>query len=256
MTKKLTALVDGDVFVFRATLRAERPIEWDENTFTLSANLDEAYLHFENFIDYVRERTGATDVIVALSHEHNFRKMILPSYKHNRRDKRPPLLREKLKELVQVKYNCFIRPLLEGDDVLGILATSDKIVKGEKVVVSVDKDMRTIPCTYYSYDDKTTHTYSEIDADYNHLVQTLTGDTADGYTGCPGIGPKRADKLLSKSWGKMGFDRAEAWDTILRIFKNAGYDKDFALTQARVARICRVGDYDFKEKRPILWTPD
>ena len=37
---------------------------------------------------------------------------------------------------------------------------------------------------------------SEADADRYFLTQVLTGDTADGYKGVPGIGPKKAEAIL------------------------------------------------------------
>ena len=258
MTKaktELTALVDGDVFIFRAALAAERPIEWDDRIWTLHADMGEALRHFDNMMDIVLERTGASSIIVALSDRQNFRREILPSYKHNRKDKRPPLLRQPLKEIVQEKYRCYMRPLLEGDDVLGILATSETVTRGDKIVVSIDKDMKTLPCTYYNYDDDTSVTYTEDEADYNHLLQTLAGDAADGYAGCPGIGIKRAEKLFEGYWPEAGLDRNAAWRLIVGAFEKAGLDEGCALTQARVARICRYTDYDFKAGRPILWTP-
>ena len=38
-------------------------------------------------------------------------------------------------------------------------------------------------------------------------------------------------------------------------YVEAGLTDAHALTQARVARILRASDYNFKERTPILWTP-
>ena len=82
-------------------------------------------------------------------------------------------------------------------------------------------------------------------ADYNHLLQTLTGDSVDGYSGCPGIGPKRAEKILETC----------DWDSVVSAYNKAGLEEQDALVQARVARILRWGEYDKRKKEPILWNP-
>lgn len=258
MTKKRVVLIDGDVYIFRAALSAEHAVEWTEDLWTLHANMSDAISYFENSISEIKEELEADDVIIALSDKTNFRYSILPTYKSNRKDKRPPLLRARLKEWVQVAYNTYMRPQLEGDDVLGILATSKVIVKNaEKVVVSIDKDMKTIPCTYYNTDKKEYKVTTECEADYNHLIQTLTGDAADGYSGCPGVGPKTAEKLLvdMDCYNHDNKPFSHWWDVVVKAYGKAGLTEEDALTQARVARICRNSDYDFKRREVIPWTP-
>lgn len=77
-------------------------------------------------------------------------------------------------------------------------------------------------------------------------MQTMIGDTADNYKGCPGIGIKTAEKLFNKY--------GATWDTVVKSFKNAGCTEEDALVQARVARILR--DEDFKDGKVKLWTPN
>jgi DNA polymerase-1 len=157
-----------------------------------------------------------------------------------------------LKHYVTENYNTYQRPDIEGDDILGILATSPVIVKGDKTIVSLDKDMRTIPCTYCDMRDPITEvTVTEDEANYHHMLQTLTGDTADGYPGCPGIGPVSAAKLLDgteKTYAAM-------WSIVVKAYEKKGLSEETALVQAQMARICRRDDYDFKRKEVILWTP-
>jgi DNA polymerase-1 len=131
---------------------------------------------------------------------------------------------------------------------MGIFATWSKL-KGEKVIVSIDKDMKTIP-GLYSRDGETIVEVSEDEADYWHLFQTLTGDQTDGYSGCPGIGPKKAEAILQHP-----DNQDDLWGVVVRTFVKAGLNEDEALVQARVARILRASDYDFEKKEPILWTP-
>ena len=56
-----------------------------------------------------------------------------------------------LRQWVEQEYNIFCREYLEGDDILGILATSKVIIKNtNKIIVSLDKDMKTLPCKYHN----------------------------------------------------------------------------------------------------------
>jgi len=92
---------------------------------------------------------------------------------------------------------------------------------------------------------------TEDEADYWHMMQTLTGDTADGYPGCPGIGEKTAAKLLDEHYG----DLSAMWEAVLEAYEKKKLSPEVALVQAQIARICRRNDYDFKKKEVILWTP-
>ena len=158
----------------------------------------------------------------------------------------------KRQEYAHERYKAFERPDLEGDDVLGILATSPVIVKGEKVIVSLDKDLKTIPGLICDMREPITiQEITEEEADYNHMYQTLVGDTADGYPGCPGIGPVSATKLLAD----VPRTYADMWPAVVKAYEKKGLSEEVALVQAQIARICRRDDYDFKKKEVILWTP-
>jgi DNA polymerase-1 len=134
--------------------------------------------------------------------------------------------------------------MLEADDTLGILATNGEYARN--IIVSVDKDMLTIPCEYYNIDKQTTEVITEKAADHMHLYQTLVGDSTDNYKGCPGVGPKRATDILT--W-------VPQWAGVLAAFIKAGLTETEALVQARVARILRADDYNFDTGEVKLWEP-
>ena len=90
---------------------------------------------------------------------------------------------------------------------------------------------------------------SEEDADYNHMLQTLTGDYTDGIPGCPSIGIKTAEKILAPHKG----NKEAMWQAIVRRYEMNNLDEKHALTQARLTRIIRNEDYNYERKRPILW---
>jgi DNA polymerase-1 len=133
-------------------------------------------------------------------------------------------------------------PTLEADDALGIYATANP----GNIICSPDKDMRQIPGTLF--DMKETVNVEEDDGNQWHLIQTLAGDSTDGYSGVPGIGIKRAVALFEET----GYN----WDTCVKAFADKDLSEEIALENARLARILRCTDYDFIKKQPILWTSD
>jgi len=241
-----TLLIDGDVLAYQAASVAERAIEWEPGLFTWHCDFYEVQRSVLAKLEEVRETLSGDATVLALTDsDGNFRKAILPTYKGNRVGVKKPLVLKAVKQWLIDEHGAYWRPGLEGDDVLGILATSNALVKGEKVIVSIDKDMKSIP-GLYSRDGKTIVTVTEAEADYWHMYQTLTGDTTDGYSGCRGIGPKKAEAILA--------DGIE-WSKIVTVYEKAGFSEEEALVQARVARILRAADYDFKRKEPKLWQP-
>lgn len=251
---KLTALIDGDTLIYEACLANERETEWPDDIWTLHGDLKEAREQFQRAIREIQDGIGATDIILALSDTQNWRKEVMPTYKANRKSKRKPVTYHPLRAFCHEEYDTFQRPWLEGDDVLGILATHKKFVPGNKVVVSVDKDMKTIPGRHLNYryarecGDWDGYNVTVEEAERFHLYQSLVGDAVDGYPGCKGFGPVSADKWFAA----QGFN----WTAIVAAYVSKGFTEEFALQNARVARILRGRDYDFDKKEVILWHPD
>lgn len=269
------ALMDGDIFAYEAAAGAEEPVNWGDGIWTLHAVEDPAIAKLDDRIQKAAEAVGADRIIVALSDDNwNWRKDVLDTYKGNRAGVRKPLLLKVLKEHLQVEYECFIRPSLEADDVLGILSTWSGL-KGKKVIVTKDKDLLTIPGHHYLLHKEEFREVTVEQADRQHLIQTLTGDVTDGFSGCPGVGQQSAEKVLDELTGweeyehtfKSGKRKGETerrwkrvevgshWEAVVSQFNRAGLGEEEALRQARVARICRAEDYDFKAKKVKLWTP-
>jgi DNA polymerase-1 len=245
--KERLLLIDGDILIYRAAFLAETPIDWGCGLWTLHARLDDAIAKFASMLRDITRTLDSTTCVIAVSDaETNFRKEILPTYKANRRDKRPPILRGPLRDYVLERYEATCYESLEGDDVLGILQTS---LVADTIIVTIDKDLLSIPGTHYNMDKGELVQVSDYEADFNFMLQTLTGDIADGYSGCPGIGKVKAARILTDT------PRDRWWGAVVSAYKDAGLTEGDALTQARVARILRYSDYDIEEKRLTLWTP-
>lgn len=255
-----TALVDADILAYQAAAAAEQPIQWDDDLWTLHAFEGEGARRFDEMLDNITKAVEADKVVLALSDSENWRKGVLPSYKSKRAATRKPMLLKHLKDRALDKYEAFLRPTLEGDDCLGILSTMKKT--GDSIICSLDKDFKTIPGRHYNFGRKEFFDVTLQQADYWHMMQTLTGDTTDGYSGCPSIGPKTAEKILLAAldeglhWANPQQLREIYWQHVVKAYAKAGLSEEEALTQARVARICRSSDYDFKTKQVILWSPN
>lgn len=240
-----TLLIDADHLIYEAAFASEEAVEWSEDQFCLWADLAKARDIFHEKIVSIREPLKEDhNILLAFSDSaKSFRIDFWPTYKSGRG--RRPLLYRPLREwaLDGAGYVTFLRPNLEADDILGILATHPKIVPGRKIIYSPDKDLLQIPGEHLI--DGEIVTVSAREAELFALTQTLTGDQTDGYPGCPGIGAKRAPII------------AEAgWPAIVAAYEKAGLTEDDALIQARCARLLTAETYDFATRTPILWSPE
>lgn len=254
---KRTALIDGDTVIFSASSATEYVTELDEWTSVLWGNLSEAVAVFKNKIKAIEEELEVDETIIALSHDLRFRPDVMPDYKFNRAGSRKPITYGRLRQYVRDNYRFYEKPYLEGDDVLGILMTHPKVVQGEKIIVAIDKDLDTIPGPHYNYEKDRYYEVSEEEANWFFYKQCLMGDATDGYKGCPGIGPVSAEKVLQAVKDEHGEDATEMdyWRAIVETYESKGLTEEDALMNARVARICRVDDYDYQKDEVILWSP-
>ena len=242
----LHILVDGDMIIFKAAVNAEVPINWWGDFWTLHADAAEAKAEVDDMIVSLVDKVlnhynyeGKYKLVLCFTDpKDNFRKHILPTYKANRKDTRKPMIFPELKDWCFENYDCIQKPKLEADDCIGILATKYK----DSIIISGDKDFKTIPCRFYDFSRDEFFDTTEEQANYWFYYQTLVGDRADNYAGCPGVGDVTARKLLEKDC---------SWDTVVSAFEKVGLSEEDALVQARVARILRNTDY--KGTQVILW---
>jgi len=246
MKKITTILIDGDILAFRAALAVEYAVCWDadQDLWSLTADAREAKQRLDLEVLRLQQRLDAPKVLITFSDKTNFRKGVLPTYKWNRKGIRKPTVLPVLRDYCIATYKTRVLPTLEADDVLGILGTS-RTLKGPKIIVSDDKDLLQIPGYVYRPSEDVIHKISRKQADRWFLTQALTGDATDGYSGLPGCGPKTAEKIL----------QVGCWGEVVEAYEKKGLNEAEALTQARLARILRAGDYNLKRKKLKLWTP-
>ena len=237
-------LIDGDILAYKACASAETAVDWGDGLWTLHVWEDEVKANVKDELANIQRLTGIDDYFITISSKRNFRKLIVDeTYKSNRANTRKPMLLPTVREWLLSEYKALMWDKLEADDVMGILATRNP----EYVIVSEDKDMKTIPCQLYNHKTQRIDIITQDEADYNFMIQTLTGDTTDGYGGCPKVGPKTAEKILATDEPRT---IEWMWEQVVKAYKKAGFGEEYAIKQAWLARILRNEDYD---GGVILW---
>lgn len=246
-SKQATALIDGDIEVYKAACKGQQ----DLGELGQHVDLDRAKANLDTRLQTIKEACGASTIVIALSCKTRryWRHNIEPTYKsHRRTSGERPVLLGVLAEYLCKQYDVKFLTELEADDIVGIMATNGKYKN--PVVVSTDKDLKQIPGCHLNPDkiDRGTFWVDKESADRYHMFQTLVGDVVDGYSGCPRVGPVKATKILNVAEKDM-------WAAVVAAFIRAGKMEQDALVQARIARILRAEDWDAEKKEPKLWTP-
>jgi len=249
---KREILIDGDILIYQTALQNEEAVNWGDGLWTLHSYEDKCCGLVDEAIKKLKEDLQADRVKICLTSPINFRKDVLPTYKDNRKAKRKPLILPVLRKYIMEHHKGIMWDNIEADDVLGILATTpDPHFDVDKVIVSIDKDLKQIPVGVSS-DGVNIQRVTPYEADYWFMTQALIGDAVDGYTGCPTVGIKTAEKILGTD---INVPLLDLWDKVLQAYDKKGYTEAEALQQARCARILRHGEYNKKTGEVKLWQP-
>jgi len=244
---KTTLLIDADVLAFEAAVVSEESIQWKDELWTVHADMALAKARVINKIVEFQENLKTENVVLCLSDRANFRRKLNPDYKANRAKSRLPIILKQVKQWIIDELGGVLWANLEADDVISILAT-DKAMDEETIVVSIDKDFKSVPGIFFDYNKGEYHHPTEEEADNYHLIQTIAGDHTDGYSGVPGVGVVKAQRILEKD----GY----TWDTVVTCYEKAGMTEQDALMNAWMARLLRVDNYCFRTNTiKRLWTP-
>ena len=239
-----TLIVDGDMLAYRAAFASEYETKWDDDHWTLLSSETEMKAEVERFFDNISKTLRSNDILPVFSPRENFRLDLFPAYKANRKEKRKPLGLRWLVQWIQSKYNGITAENMEAADLIGILCTRNPTTT---VAVSGDKDFGTLPVAWYNPLKDEKRMSNPQEAANFHLIQTLAGDSTDGYMGVKGIGVVTAKKLLDKE----GY----TWDTVVKAYEKADMTEEDALLTARLAYILHDKDYNEETKEIKLWEP-
>ena len=185
----MLALIDSDTPVFATAIASE-----DVSESIAKSRLD---LTIRNIV----KGSGCTDYKLFVSGGNNFRYDIDPTYKANRTGS-DPKWREALRLHLIKEWNAYECVGFEADDMCGVEQKED----GSTCIVAIDKDLLQVPGLHYSWPITRKNTivreglFREISKEEGwrrFFTQALTGDTSDNIKGIHGIGPKKAEKILS-----------------------------------------------------------
>jgi 5'-3' exonuclease len=240
-----TALIDADIVAFRAAAKVQDKFD-GELVADPRVAIREAEVIIENWVKYVKP--NMIYLCFSCPTRQYFRNDIYPEYKQNRAGlEKPPALTQ-VTEYLKEKYKTIVYTGLEADDVMGICASDPRFYN--PVIISIDKDMQTVPGKFINPDKMRRPVRNNPAlADLMMFKQALTGDSTDNYKGIPGIGPKKADKILESA------RRTSLWTDIVQAFLDAKLTTDYALTMVRLARILRYEDYNHETGEVRLWHP-
>ena len=243
-----TAVLDGDMFVYKVGHAAMKEIMFDEYVISIG-DYPEAVVALENWIDAVTKKIDVDGFTIAFTSKNNFRKEIYPEYKANRTKNKKPYLVKQLQEYCERTYKCLTVDGLEADDIIGQAMTNPRF--GDVIGVSMDKDMLTIPGATFNPDkDAIVQRTSLLDATVKFYVQTLTGDAVDNYKGCPGIGEVKAYKAMNKVLDECTTNGHteylefvdKGWEIICKLFEKSYLTAFDAWENASMAKILWYGE--------------
>jgi len=121
------------------------------------------------------------------------------------------------------------------------------------ILCAIDKDVLYQSVgRHYNYGTDKWITVSQEEAIYYSFLQTLTGDTTDGYKGCKNIGPVKAKKIL----GEPGeYSERTLWAKVLLAYRKANMKKLEAYTTMRLANMHQLKRNKQGKLRIQLWAP-
>lgn len=154
---------------------------------------------------------------------YNFREYLALSRKYKDRpsNKRPVYYKE-LRQYLIDNWDAEVVTGFEADDMVAIqqwAALEDGSY--ETVIVTIDKDLQMVPGKHYHPDKKTISTVTSEQARHNFYMQLLTGDQVDTIPGLPGVGPKKAEKILEDCVTEEEYREAVLKEYVKK-FKEAG----------------------------------
>lgn len=142
----------------------------------------------------------------------NFREQIatIKGYKANRVGIEKPVHYAAIRRYMKERWNAEVVNGMEADDMLAIIAASENYDPERVIIVSMDKDLMTVPGRLYNFKRKRFYHITEEQALINFYRQCLTGDVVDNIGGAFKCGEKGAETLIH-----LGMTELEMYQSVL-----------------------------------------
>lgn len=130
----------------------------------------------------------------------NFRDTIakVKPYKGNRLLMEKPLHYQSIRRYLQNRWGAMVINGWEADDEVAMQAHVHDYDPEQVMIVSQDKDLRTVPGLLFNYRRNTYELITQKGALVNFYRQILTGDQTDNIVGCYRTGETGAKKLVTE----------------------------------------------------------
>jgi hypothetical protein len=225
-------LIDSDILVYRAGFGVQSEGEpYPPNSHARQA--------LKYMVENIKRNCPGEHVFLlsGAGRDNNFRFEVAKTrpYKGNRTAPKP-VYYDYLRSHLMVEYKAIVSEGCEADDLLGIYQTDDSII------VTIDKDLDTVPGKHYNFVKQEHYTVSRTQAYRNFCTQLLTGDSSDNIPGLPGIGPKKAEKILALAKR----DKRQMLRQVYKAYCEAGKDLEYFTEQAKLIWIMREEGKQFE----------
>lgn len=188
----MTLLIDGDLIVYRIG-------------HAVKGDFLQKVEAIDNTLDFIFKRFDYAPYRLFLTGKANFRNdiAVTKKYKGNRDPSKRPRYYKAMREYLIDFYGAEIEEGYEADDLIGI-----NHVPGETVCISFDKDMKCLEGTHFNWVKNEVFEITYPENLWWFYYQMMVGDAGDNIGGIPGVGDKKARKLLDGA-------RPEEWRDIV-----------------------------------------
>jgi len=244
--------MDGDIIAFQASASAQTEVDWGDGDTQIISSETTAVSKAMDIAKRWLKLSRCEKGIICLSDRSipmsSFRYLYHPLYKRHRTGVKPEQYKAVV-EALKSEYKTITIPRLEADDVMGIWATNGKL-KGA-VVVTTDKDLRNVPARVLIVGKMARPVLiSPFQAHCSWMMQTLAGDTSDGYKGCRGVGPAKAEAVIKECNSTQ-----ELWGAVVKTFQSKKQTEQDAIKEAVASRILTHEDYNQETGEIRIWHP-
>ena len=233
------AIIDGDVLLYMSI--------WGSET------LEEGKTKFKTTMKDVTNSLFTEDYVMAMGGPDNYRCDLYVDYKRSAsrvksKSTKPDWFDDLKSWTVEAYDGCIITDNCEADDMVRIWAVEAKAADIQHCVVTIDKDLDCIPGSHYNPRTKVIYQIEDEWANYFYWKQLLMGDSVDNIPGIPGIGPKKAEKILEGANTKE-----ERVNRICREYHNSHGDEGFdsMLLNGKLLHIWRHINDHFSIKKEV-----
>lgn len=165
-----TLLLDSDLVVYRCAAVTE------------NQESSVACYQAGEMVKRILDETNASAYKCFLSGENNFRYLIYPEYKANRKDIPKPKHFQTIREYLVSHWGASVTDGHEADDALGV----EQCRSQNTAISSIDKDLLMIPGHHYNFVKKEWYFVDFLQSLHTFYAQCLLGDKTDNVPGYDG----------------------------------------------------------------------